>query len=257
MKSGVLSFLFILIFCSLGYGQSDYQDVVYLKNGSVIRGTIIEQIPGDSLRIETYDGRKFVIYFEVIKKIAKKWEEQDLSEQELTDEQDMIDSNIRNDKTRFINFTGINFSSSADGSTFGIKMINGGLINNFMSVGFGFGYEKYPNGHMIPLFIDQRLFGDIQKSGPYIFADIGYSLGSISDLDESSTEDFDDGGFLFDVGIGLILISQSNMGLTFDIAFKHQIAKEYQIYRIDNTHDIIGWKEVSYKFFCVGVGLSF
>lgn len=34
-------------------------DVVYLKNGSVIRGTIVENIPGESILIETFDGNRF------------------------------------------------------------------------------------------------------------------------------------------------------------------------------------------------------
>lgn len=37
-----------------------YVDVVYLKNGSIIRGMIIEQIPNVSLKIQTKDGSIFV-----------------------------------------------------------------------------------------------------------------------------------------------------------------------------------------------------
>ena len=36
------------------------EDVVRLRDGSVIRGTIIEQIPGESLKIQTQNGRVFV-----------------------------------------------------------------------------------------------------------------------------------------------------------------------------------------------------
>src|SRR5690606_35546933 len=35
------------------------QDVVYLRDGSVIRGTIVEQIPGESVLIQTADGNRF------------------------------------------------------------------------------------------------------------------------------------------------------------------------------------------------------
>ena len=51
--------------------QSNYQDVVYLKNGSVIRGMIIEQIPNQSLKIQTADGSLFVYTFEEVEKITK------------------------------------------------------------------------------------------------------------------------------------------------------------------------------------------
>lgn len=50
---------------------SEYQDVVYLKNGSIIRGMIIEQIPGVSLKLETRDGNVFVYKMEEIEKMTK------------------------------------------------------------------------------------------------------------------------------------------------------------------------------------------
>lgn len=46
-------------------------DVVYLKNGSIVRGTIIEQVPGVSLKIQTADGSVFFYKMEEIEKITK------------------------------------------------------------------------------------------------------------------------------------------------------------------------------------------
>lgn len=46
-------------------------DVVYLKNGSIVRGTIIEQIPNESIKIETSDGSIFVFKMSDVAKIAK------------------------------------------------------------------------------------------------------------------------------------------------------------------------------------------
>lgn len=53
------------------FGQNNYQDVVYLKNGSIIRGVIIEQIPSKSLKIETADKSIFVCQMDEIEKITK------------------------------------------------------------------------------------------------------------------------------------------------------------------------------------------
>ncbi len=52
------------------YAQN-YLDVVYLKNGSIIRGIIIEQIPSESLKIQTNDGNVFVFSIEEVSKLAK------------------------------------------------------------------------------------------------------------------------------------------------------------------------------------------
>jgi hypothetical protein len=46
--------------------QQQEEDVVYMKDGSVLRGTIIEDIPGESLRIRTRDGNIFRIAYDRI-----------------------------------------------------------------------------------------------------------------------------------------------------------------------------------------------
>jgi hypothetical protein len=51
--------------------QEPLQDVVYLEDGSVIRGTIIEQTPGESLRIRTRDGSIFVYRMEEVERITR------------------------------------------------------------------------------------------------------------------------------------------------------------------------------------------
>ena len=47
----VFTFITVVMFAQINY--ANYQDVVYLKNGNVIRGIILEQVPNESLKIET------------------------------------------------------------------------------------------------------------------------------------------------------------------------------------------------------------
>ena len=47
------------------------EDVVYLKNGEIVWGTIVEQIPGESLKIQTADGSVFTYAMDEISKIVK------------------------------------------------------------------------------------------------------------------------------------------------------------------------------------------
>lgn len=51
--------------------QIGYEDAVYLKNGSIVRGIIIEQIPNQSIKIQTRDRNIFVYKMEEIEKITK------------------------------------------------------------------------------------------------------------------------------------------------------------------------------------------
>jgi len=64
----------ILIFTAISVfaiAQQNYQDVVYLKNGSIIRGIIIEQIPNKSIKIETAGKSVFVYQIDEIEKMTK------------------------------------------------------------------------------------------------------------------------------------------------------------------------------------------
>ncbi len=68
---------FFLVFCLTGlvvaspnFAQK-IEDVIYLKNGETVRGTIIEQIPGESLKIQTADGSVFVYTIYEIAEIGR------------------------------------------------------------------------------------------------------------------------------------------------------------------------------------------
>ena len=51
--------------------NANMEDVVYLKNGSIVHGTIIEQIPNESLKIKTKDGNVFVYKITDVDKMTK------------------------------------------------------------------------------------------------------------------------------------------------------------------------------------------
>jgi len=51
--------------------QSNLMDVVYLKNGSIIKGIIVEQVPGQAIKLQTADGSVFVFESEEITKMTR------------------------------------------------------------------------------------------------------------------------------------------------------------------------------------------
>ncbi|MFY0685882.1 MAG: hypothetical protein JXQ90_01890 [Cyclobacteriaceae bacterium] len=62
-----------LLFCStmlLSHAQQ-LRDVVYLHNGSVIKGIIIEQVTNESIKIETADGSLFVFQMSEVQRIER------------------------------------------------------------------------------------------------------------------------------------------------------------------------------------------
>ncbi len=69
MKKLVVFFAFALM-CMTVSAQS-LQETVYLKNGSVINGVIVEEVPGKSLKIKTNDGNVFVYEMSEVERITK------------------------------------------------------------------------------------------------------------------------------------------------------------------------------------------
>jgi hypothetical protein len=61
----------IILSVTMMVAQTVYRDVVYLKNGSVIKGTIVETVPEKSIKIETVDGNLFVYNLSDIEKLTK------------------------------------------------------------------------------------------------------------------------------------------------------------------------------------------
>ena len=63
--------LLLLSSLNLSLSAQNMQEVVYLKNGSIIKCVVIEQVPGESLKIQTYDGSIFVYKMSEVEKIIK------------------------------------------------------------------------------------------------------------------------------------------------------------------------------------------
>ena len=66
-----LTLLLFAVITTVSFAQGTYQEVVYLKNGSIIKGVIIEQVPNKIIKIQTADGSVFVHRMDEIEKITK------------------------------------------------------------------------------------------------------------------------------------------------------------------------------------------
>ena len=71
MKRTILFFVCLMMGMTFAFSQSNLQDVVYLKNGSTIRGDIIEMVPGETVKIMTTDGSVFVHDYADVQKFTK------------------------------------------------------------------------------------------------------------------------------------------------------------------------------------------
>jgi hypothetical protein len=62
---------FLLLSSAVGQDGSNLQDVVYLKDGTSIKGIILEQVPNKSIKLKAVDGTTYVYDFNMIEKITK------------------------------------------------------------------------------------------------------------------------------------------------------------------------------------------
>jgi hypothetical protein len=72
MKNYIRLFLLAaVIILSVTALVAQTKDIVYLKNGSVIKGTILEMIPDKTIKIQTADGNIFVYKMSEVEKVGK------------------------------------------------------------------------------------------------------------------------------------------------------------------------------------------
>lgn len=207
MKKYLALLLFALI-TTVSFGQSNYQDVVYLKNGSIIRGTIIEQVPNKSIKIETADRSVFVYQMDEIEKLTKEVI-QGKSGGSLSN------SGLQSGYKGIVEL-GYQIGTGDYGmDRLKLNIINGYQINPYFSLGFGTGLRYYfdADAALIPLFADFRANFMDNKISPYLSLGVGYSF--------DATNGFEGVGFLLNptVGVSFKVSDKSamNVGLGYEM----------------------------------------
>ena len=231
--------LFWGIMCAFA---EEYQETLYLKNGSVIKGVVIEQIPGVSLKMQTNDGSIFAYKMEDVEKITK--------------EAPFVSSGRKikgKAKATCIGYRGF----VDDGYTFGVgKWKNAGRLEMTMShgyqvvpwfyVGLGVGihyWEDMDFGN-IPLFADFR--ADFLESSvtPFLDLKIGYAFG----LNDN------DNGFYCNPSVGVRFAVSSSYGINVGLGYEVQMCK---IYYFSYLGDYYGWKVENLGGISLKVGMDF
>ncbi|GJQ61119.1 MAG: hypothetical protein SCALA702_01720 [Melioribacteraceae bacterium] len=91
MKLSNLFFL-VIILSSIVVAQNNLEDVVYLKNGDIIRGTIVENVPGDYIKILVGNSSTITVEYSTILKFTK--EKSDLSNTQNYENKNITENDI-------------------------------------------------------------------------------------------------------------------------------------------------------------------
>lgn len=82
MKRFVICLLALVICATICMVMA--QDVVYLKNGSVIKGTVVEMVPNQTIKIQTADGSLFVYQTSEVDRVERDSNKRSVSNDEET-----------------------------------------------------------------------------------------------------------------------------------------------------------------------------
>lgn len=150
-------------------------ETVYLKNGGLVRGEIIEQVPGQSLKVKTKDGNIFVYQMDEVERITKE------------------ESPVNNKGHRGLDFNvdlGYNLptKSGVDGSPTAELSLGKRFSRSFY---WGLGAGVYiPTGGgnaQIPITTEAKMFIPLgnSKLTPFVSLKGGYIINTASDIHQS------------------------------------------------------------------------
>lgn len=206
MKKYLALLLFALI-TSAAFGQRNYQDVVYLKNGG-----ITEQVINELIMIETVDRSAFVYQVDEIEKSTKEptQEKSDVS---------FSNSGLQPGKKAIVEL-GYQMGMSDHGmDQVKLNVISGYQINPYFSLGIGVGLRYYfdEKAVLIPVFADFRVNFIDNKISPYLSLGIGYSF--------DTKADFEGEGFLLNPTVGVTFMISEKSALNLGFGYETQRMK--------------------------------
>ena len=172
----ITGLLFIISVFALS--AQNYQEVVYLKNGSVIRGTVIEQQPNVLLKVKTADGSIFVYPMNEVEKITK---EEAINRE--SEKSNRIRTDVKGYRGSVEVGTIVNFKASGisiDKGAFSITTSHGYQFNLHLFLGAVIGLDYHAAGGRLfmPLFADVRANFLNRDITPFWGVKIGYAVGS-------------------------------------------------------------------------------
>jgi hypothetical protein len=203
-------FVFVVLLVAQSVRAQTYQEMVYLKNGSIIKCVVLEEIPGKTIKLQTADGSIFVYKMDEVERITKELK----APAPRTDPDDPFDVP---DTTHYKKYAGYLKAGAAPtlGAYSGFTMLclefdNCIRVNSQSAIGIGFGYEQISGVEMIPLTFATHLGLGRAVSSGYIFANIGYEFTtSLSGI-----------GLTYIVGVGYQNQSPESVGFTIDVGYK-------------------------------------
>ena len=279
MKNYLLIFVTLLLAITLplrSHAQTNYEDVVYLKNGSIIHGTIIEQVPNEMLKIQTKDKNIFVYRIDEILKITK--EEVPGAPSRSARMKSAMTQERK--KSGYTNITELTFAKSFENTTtvynygqnsyyedshfdeinnnpsVGIQSINGYQFSPYLSAGLGLGVNVYTGVVLMPVFIGVRANFMDKRVTPFLALDAGFAY-SRKELIGGSLASDDKGGLMVCPAAGVKFFVIPKMALNLSLGFRYQEIEVYGDSYYQYSYVGTQYTKHSLRLFNLKFGISF
>ncbi len=250
------SFLLLALLLALPiliFAQQNEFDALYLNNGSVLRGKVLESTPGKGVKIEIVGNNVLVIPENEIQKIVMR---EGTSETKTQPENPGQSSKIEI-------FPQIHMFGGADQSM-GITTAVAYRFPFRLSAGIGTGVEWF-NGAKLPVFANVHYKILPGSLSPFVYGQAGYAFSIDNNQNDyyyyySQNQD-NHGGFLAGIGAGLSKDISANTAITFSIGYRYlqtKITSEYNPYYDGNPNHIIkSDRTEKFNRIALSVGIKF
>ena len=244
MKHKTFTLVLVLINSILSLtlvAQGRFEDVVYLKNGTIIHGIIIEQVHNESIKIQTADRNIFVFKVDEVLKITK--EEVQNPSKPKREAVKVTRDNIK--KVGTINITDLTIAKRPGTSTraedngyedrdmneridnimnsvsVGVQSEIGYQFNPHFSFGVGLGIHSQTTLFLIPFFADARAYILSGRITPFISLIAGRSF-TMKEITNVNAGNNDKGGWMFNPAIGVKFFVLPKMALNLSLGYRYQ-----------------------------------
>jgi hypothetical protein len=221
--------------------SQNMQDVIYLKDGSIYKGVIIEEIPGKTYKIESSGGNIFAVQAEEVEKLTKeKHKESHPRYGFWGNNKWQRDTSVYEPKKSGYFFESQVLIENRQG---GGRIVNGYRFNKYAQIGVGIGVDflrsspwnerindldnealagTYPS--MFIYFQSEAPFG--RRVRPYFALEAGYTMAVGEEFGSRPTDDFGNvisGGPMAGLGLGFKIRPRRKMphfSVLFNINYK-------------------------------------
>lgn len=240
MKTAYLLLLSCLFFLSVNTSQAQImEDVVYLKDGAILRGEIIRS-DSSTLKHKIMLMGGSVVPFDMNNVYQIKREP---IQKEWIKKARVIEKPIFSYREKgYYNLTQIGFmvgqvsnpwwwgSSTQNVVHFNFQNINGYRFHRLLAAGGGLGVSFFPRGAVAPIFLDLRSDLLQRPITPHIYANMGYGIPLYPHPEDDGwrTDISISGGYMYDLGFGVKINSPSGIAYTLTGGLKaQQIGEAY------------------------------